>query len=496
MVFLSIGSVRSIQFDCSDGGSRTVKYRSIPLFLPFAFVFFVFQNYRILLSPMKLPKVVVAKVCLKTISQFRFRPSSVALYKVFFIHCLLIPRKLNNPVRLQESYSKHKMWTSRNALVQGFYGGKFSSALEEELKAEFATRTIQMWGQFASNLSSPKIEILGIKSELSLEELPRSDLYVPKQLNFITVPSATVINGSYVVTSREYLNNLPYEVERTNSYPNRDVIILDGRYFRQNYELVSANKDGLFLGSSSNWYHFMIEILPRGIFWHQSNSRSLSVVFNRDTPENILRIISKIGRAAPWLVSDGESIMLGNLTVAADGRYKNQADMHRIGKGNNIFLDRISDLELVRTWMKQNFIGERTKSPSMVFLIRGPGKSRPLRNISEVQLALATLGFVAINPEVMSIEEQINLFENVEFMVAEGGASLTNLIFAKKMRLLIHIEANPHPQVSGFWQQFADSLGVPAVALLGTKNSQLFEPSESYLVDVSDLINILGSFKP
>jgi capsular polysaccharide biosynthesis protein len=64
-------------------------------------------------------------------------------------------------------------------------------------------------------------------------------------------------------------------------------------------------------------------------------------------------------------------------------------------------------------------------------------RSRPIQNAIDIQKTLADIGFVAIDPELLSVESQINIFENAEIMVAEEGAALTNLIFAKKMRLLI-----------------------------------------------------------
>jgi len=440
---------------------------------------------------MKLSKAVLAKISLINILQFRFEYSVATFFKLCFIHCLVIPRKGSFPVRLKESYSKQGIWTSRHALVQGFKGEKFSSILEEELKVEFTTNRIQLWGQLVSNFSDPKIESWGIKSKLTIERVPKSEQFVLGQMNFVNIPISNVINGSYVISSGKYVKILPYETEWTNSYPQREVIINNAGYFQQNCNLVDTQKSGLFLGSSNNWYHFIVEVLPRGITWNQNNDRSLSVVFNRDTPENILEIISRIGRTKPTLVSDGESVFIEDLVVAADGRHAHQADMHRIRAGDNIFSGRIPDLHLVSAWMRENFKMEGTKSPNLVFLIRGPNKSRRLQNVEELQFALEKLGFVTVNPEVMSIESQINLFENVEFMIAEGGAALTNLIFSKKIKLLIHIEANPHPQVSGFWQQFSEVLGIPAVPYLGIRENRRLAPTESYSIDVSGLIKIL-----
>ena len=492
MLFLSVGSVKPIQLEIRDKGNVLHLRKTLPVFFPFIFIYFIFQNYRILLAPLKPSLGIVAKVTLRNILKLRFRFSINSIFKLFFIHLVVLPDDCTTPIQLRARDPKLEMWISRHALVQGFGAGKFTSGLEDDLKRCFFGLSVQLWGKAISGSSVPIVNMFGIKSTIQLEQITEIDQLTAGKIDFVNFPNATVINGSYALTGERYIKNLPYEIGGMSSFPQRELLVGREGRFRQSGEITSNYSDGLFLGSSSNWYHFLVEVLPRGIKWNQTNKKGNSVVFNSDTPKSILEIIEKLGGSEPILISDGEIVSFDNLTVALDGRHAHQADMHRIEPGSNIFQNRISDFQLIRRWMKENFPISEPNSPKKVLLVRGPNKQRSLQNAADIREALAALGFVAVDPELLSIESQINIFENAQVMVAEDGAALTNLIFAKRMNLLIHIGGyHPNPQVTGFWGQFADALNIQSIHILGVPQKRNLVVDEGYSVEVEELLHFV-----
>ena len=494
MVFLSIGSTKRVKFELQDKSSQILTRRTIPVFFPLAFVFFIFQNYKILLTPFKLSKWIVAKITLINLFQFQFHPPAFSILKFLFIHILLIPKKCTFPIRLREHSSNGEVWVSRHAAIQGFEGGRFVSEHEDELKRFFFSKRIQVWGAIANQSNDPRIECLNVKSKIELLRIAQDDRVETGQIRFQIIPDALVVNGSYVVSRDKHVKTLPYDVGGASSFPQRDLMCIGDQTFQQQGLIRGNQHNGLFIGNSNNWYHFVMEVLPRGILWHRQTKHDLGVVFNRDVPNSIYRIIGKIGRKEPILIADGETLNFESLTVAIDGRHPHQADMHRIKPTDNIFANRLPDLSLIQSWMKEKFNSDEGASPKRVFLIRGVGKSRPLKNLIQLQSVLEGRGFVTVNPGTLSIEHQIHLFENAEIMVAEGGAALTNLIFSSKMKYLIHIEANPHPQVAGFWQQFAEVLNIEASSYLGEPDKGYRNFGEAYTINVENLIKQLDGF--
>jgi hypothetical protein len=491
MVFLSVGSIKPILLEVRNKEDVLCVRKTLPVFFPFIFIYFIFQNYRILLAPLRLTWRIVAKVALKNIAQTRFHLSANSISKLFFIHLVVLPRNPTIPIQLRACDPNLEVWVSRHALVQGFGNGNFTSELEEDLKRCFWTSSVQLWGRAKSCSSVPIVNLLKIRSTIQLEQISEIDKLIPGQINFVDFPNATVVNGCYAIEGMRYIKNLPYEVGGMNSFPQRELLVGSRGMFRQSGELIANHSEGLFLGSSSNWYHFLVEVLPRGIEWSQSHKKSIGVVFNRHTPKSILEVIEKIGRAQPILISDGQVVTFENLTVALDGRHAHQADVHRILPGMNVFTDRLADFLIIRAWMKENFTSSDHGSPKKVLIMRGLNKSRPLHNAFEIQKALGEIGFVAIDPEELSIENQIKIFENAEVIVAQEGAALANLIFAEKLKLVILMGSNPHPQFGAFWPQLAEVLSIPSVRILGTPQKRDRIGGGGYSIEITDLLHLV-----
>ena len=73
----------------------------------------------------------------------------------------------------------------------------------------------------------------------------------------------------------------------------------------------------------------------------------------------------------------------------------------------------------------------RRRLPRRIYIDRRGSALRPLRNEAELIAALARLGFVAVDPESMSLMDQVRLFRAADVIVAPHGAALTNLGFCR-----------------------------------------------------------------
>jgi capsular polysaccharide biosynthesis protein len=71
------------------------------------------------------------------------------------------------------------------------------------------------------------------------------------------------------------------------------------------------------------------------------------------------------------------------------------------------------------------------RMPRRIYLDRRGSPMRKLVNENALVAALERMGFVAVDPGLMSIPDQIRLFRGAEVIVAPHGASLTNLGFCR-----------------------------------------------------------------
>ncbi len=80
-------------------------------------------------------------------------------------------------------------------------------------------------------------------------------------------------------------------------------------------------------------------------------------------------------------------------------------------------------------------------SPTRILICRSSANSRNLVNRAELIEALTPLGFVAIQPEKLSFDEQALTFAQAEIIVVEFGAALVNVMFCRPGTKVVEIIA-------------------------------------------------------
>lgn len=128
------------------------------------------------------------------------------------------------------------------------------------------------------------------------------------------------------------------------------------------------------------------------------------------------------------------------------------------------------------------------KKTNRILISRGPNLRNPhkqrrrLLNEASLARALEPYGFQLYRLEDLSIEEQVNLFYDAEFVIGAHGAGLSNIIFSENIGVL---ELYPSHQILPYYYYLAQSLGHRYTYLCGSKKSihANFEISPSTVLD-------------
>ena len=80
-------------------------------------------------------------------------------------------------------------------------------------------------------------------------------------------------------------------------------------------------------------------------------------------------------------------------------------------------------------------------TPKRILVCRSIKNSRNVRNRNKVIEALAALGFVAIQPEKLTFDQQAMVFSQAELIVAEFGAAIANVMFCRPGTKVVEIIA-------------------------------------------------------
>lgn len=226
-------------------------------------------------------------------------------------------------------------------------------------------------------------------------------------------------------------------VERDNKYLNfKSGFVLKNR---NKYAWLNNNQrvkisEGFFLAGkgSWNWYHWLIEILPKLLFLNQIPTNTLlisEVVLNIPSMKETLEMVCK--------GSDVKIIYLDDLKIY------NIENLYHINELSNVPFSlfknktpRIEDVfmrkkPLIRLQQKLNSSIEITTSyPDQIFLYRS-SNHRLAKNQDELVKALKEKNIISIDFNTLTFSEQKAYMQNANLIIGISGAAFTNIMFAK-----------------------------------------------------------------
>ncbi|WP_407403371.1 glycosyltransferase family 61 protein [Chryseobacterium sp.] len=237
----------------------------------------------------------------------------------------------------------------------------------------------------------------------------------------IHADSSSILIGSNLLVNR-------YQDER---YNEGFVKVHNQQYAKIKYDDVETISEGFFLGGNGswNWYHYLIEILPKILLYEKLPSTILisDVVKKFPTMQAALDLligdnckIIYLSRNKSYRV--GELYYINNFNHLQFNRFDNQI----LGIGtyyNKKILTRFSDTLLRK-------INPDSRSDTKFFLYR-KNTHRIAKNQEELKYFLEKEGFITICLEELTLEQQVSIFYNATFIVGISGAAWTNLIFCR-----------------------------------------------------------------
>ena len=178
-------------------------------------------------------------------------------------------------------------------------------------------------------------------------------------------------------------------------------------------------------GPWDNYYHWYIDSLPR-IWWLHSkyikDSYPIMLYINKELKPIELDFLKEL---LPKNVKIIE-IEKGTLVYGPKAIYLPFLSNDCSGKLPRDYLNFYLEKSVIYFNLK-----ETQDSPSKVFISRKNAERR-IRNENEVVDIMKQSGYVVIKCETLSIAEQAQLFYNADKIVAQHGAALTNLLYARK----------------------------------------------------------------
>ena len=253
-------------------------------------------------------------------------------------------------------------------------------------------------------------------------------------------------------------------------------------YFEPAFDKKLDSDSGKFLenvfvlGGTSNYYHLLMDYLPRLIFLKLlPRLQDIPVVFDKTLSESNQNIISialnQIGLAGTQIL----------MPVPRNEVFR----MH-----NSFVPSLIWPQTAVSIWEQYLKPTVQRQGPDRIFVIRKNVRRRELINQEEVAHNLQSLGFVSVDPANLTFKEQVQIFSNARIVIGVHGAGLTNLLFSPPGGHLIDLQTGP---LQPFFRGLAQAKRFGYTALKGASNSDCPSHHDDFVIDVEELMATLNS---
>lgn len=358
------------------------------------------------------------------------------------------------PISIQ-TINGDPIWTNRKTLIKGIIPSDLEGTLEESrLKNPF---------QFEALLRRAKSSfsdyVITEPESYSLEQIdpidPKNTIFT---LEVAEIRNARILHAKLVASSNEIVamsNRRTVIVPRNPAFVN----FQDGHYqvFRLFRDPKSA-PNAIYVGTSTNWFHFIVELASRIVELPEKMRVGTPVVIETNAHRNIVRLCELMTGVPPIQLSIGESMNVENLVIVREFGVADPIDPIQRREVLREFKERI--IEKVNLGEIAGF--------KKIYLRRPQNLYRPLQNENQVAKILHDDGFVSIYPEAYGIDEFIRVIRSAEYVVAESGAAITNLMFAQPGTKFLEIL--PAIAIIDFWKDFVSLFEIEYSVIQGKVN--------------------------
>jgi len=343
-------------------------------------------------------------------------------------------RRLGPFIKSNESLSN----PFRKALYNYFYrpNSQIIRIKDIETCRQQTVETIFKSGIFKNHL--PKLS--GTKEQIIETPYPEVSIYKFENA-CISISSSAVWVKDHLVTYRS-------EGERFNE---GFINVHNDKDAKVTLKDTEQLEEGFFLGGcgSWNWFHFIIEIMPKMMVLNEKYTQTIlvnDIILKTPSMQVILELFAHNEFKVRYLSPD-KTYLVKNLYYMNDFNHVqfNRFDGQIKADGtfyNADILKQFSDRIL------GNLAG-KNDIPKRLFLYR-KNTHRIAENQDQIMDYLKDFGFVPLCLEELSIDQQAAYFNKAEFIIGISGAAWTNLIFCRNHPKAISFVADNARSFSAF----------------------------------------------
>ena len=400
------------------------------------------------LNPKKITLLKIAFDRLISLSKQNGIRNTLRCIYAYKVTLIVDPVKLPRPLAFRIMNDKRSTWVSRVAITSGVTPYSLNHSQEYDF-ARFPEKfACFIWDLRVNEKPLILNQNLMVKS-MGVHEVKLDNTYPDNRLTFRKTQNASIFHSRTVVSDGSVIPSDFYNFI-DGSWPSDFVFKRHEQYYLFADRIFREEHKGefVFFGSSTSWFHFLIEVFPRYLHYERSTLESLRPVLEYGVPSQILEVMNLVTEQDPVILGSYQESVFENLVVCTESRFARGLDLKL----------RRADIELVRSFFDTKFDLYKIDKNQKIFIVRNGNLFRRSEIVSNFAEFCSRHGFVVVDTGELTMEQQMRLFASAELIIGETGSSLTNLIFCSPGTKVVEI--NLHNFMPQFFREFSDALNL------------------------------------
>ena len=264
------------------------------------------------------------------------------------------------------------------------------------------------------------------KNNLNLIDINLNN-YKDSKISFTKIKNIYLYSYLWTVITKDFYLFKDFERVYSN-LKYQDHILNHQVELKNRLQLINETKGNFFLlGGENNYWHLLINYLPRLICLKKINLSNTLVLINSDISDKfqkfILRIIKQMN------LKDIKFIKINRV--------------NQLYKFENLFIPSNPSINFAYDFY-DNIIGQSIdkKPRKNLYVKRGNVINRKVINENEVEKLLSKYNYEIIDCAHLSVDDQINYFSVAKNIIIIHGASIANLLFVPNNINVVEIRSN------------------------------------------------------
>jgi len=203
--------------------------------------------------------------------------------------------------------------------------------------------------------------------------------------------------------------------------------ILKHPFYTYSNQIRQVNGVGAVLISpqSQNYYHWLFDVLPRIKLYESVFGHITHFCISSAVPQKFLNVLPQFGIPLNkvLLIDDTEKLHFNNLYVSSLPGSEGRSPLWGIN------------------YVREKLIKDKMPAPatSKLYFKRGSKIERKILNEEALIAFLKKNDFDVIEPDALTIDQQITLMQHAQVVISAHGAALSNLIFVRQGTTVVEL---------------------------------------------------------